>query len=148
MLQSLAILVVTIGDRLGVLAIQIGQQPTDIRPPQVFLLLLPPETRRKWLHEPLQPSKRPLKRVSTDPAFLHQLLLAELKPAFHRISPSRENPFPRKFLIQNSLRYSNRNPTVEVGNARVSLGGCVLRTICREGVLLAIMQAEAKQNRG
>ena len=34
------------------------------------------------------------------------------------------------------------------GIVRVPLGGCVLRKTCREGVLLAITQAEAQQNSG
>ena len=34
------------------------------------------------------------------------------------------------------------------GIVRAPLGGCVLRKICREGVLLAIRQAEAQQNGG
>jgi hypothetical protein len=82
-LQRLSTLIVTIGNRLGILAVHIGNQSCD-KVAGILPLLGAGQQASKRLDKPFQPLERSQKHGPIHLSFLQQRFLAKLKTSFHR----------------------------------------------------------------
>ena len=104
-LQAVPFLVVAVGDRLGALPLQIGDEPGEIGPGMVALFPARQALgeRSSELGEALD---APLKDLWADLALVEQLLLAESVTPVHRWPPGTARP-RRKAFLQHTLATFN-----------------------------------------
>jgi hypothetical protein len=86
-LDDLSVEVVTVGDRLGVLPFDVGEQPGEVGAGMATALGAG-ERGGERHGEVLQPADHPLKEGGRDLTVGEQLLLAVLKTRLHRWAPS------------------------------------------------------------
>src|SRR5512135_946232 len=94
-LERLAVAVVSVGDGLGVLVLAIGEEPGEVEM-GVLLALGAGEGSDEGLGEGLEASDGAAEGGGWDLAVGEQLVLAELEPRLHRLTPSIEVMFPLK----------------------------------------------------
>jgi hypothetical protein len=100
-LEAVAVEVVAVGDRLGVLAFQVGDEPGAIGMGMASLLVADQASGER-LDEVNEAFDDPVEGLGSEVAFGEELLLAEFKSLLHR-SISQEKGSRWKAIVQNSF---------------------------------------------
>jgi hypothetical protein len=111
-LQPLAVEVVAVGDRLGVLVLQVGDEAGEGDPGMVPLLVAD-QAGGERLDEVSEAFDEAIESLGAELAFGEQLLLAEFEASLHR-STSQEKALSLEGCSTKQLGYSQRSPTAEI----------------------------------
>src|SRR5918998_3006918 len=111
-LQPLAFEVVAIGDGLGVLAFQVGDEPGEVGVGMAALLVAD-QAGGERLDEVGKPFDDAVKGLGSEVTFGEQLLLAEFKSPLHQ-SISQEKGLSLEGFSTKQLGYLQRSLTVEI----------------------------------
>src|SRR5262249_35490593 len=99
--------VVAIGDRLGVLALDVGEQAGEVRV-GMGLALRTGQRGDERLRERLQPAHRPAEEAGRDLTAGDQLLLAVLEARFHLGSSFHRIKSSGRYEYQNTYGHSSK----------------------------------------